>query len=118
MITEPLHAEAVIQNGEADAVLMAREFLRDPYFPFRAAHELGEGIDYVPKQYGRAIDLNPLIIADGEPIAVDALVEIREPATARETSPPAVCRSPPTISRRSARSAPRSPWRPHSAVPP
>jgi len=35
---------------------MAREFLRDPYFPFTAAKELGGEVD-VPKQYGRAIDL-------------------------------------------------------------
>ncbi|MDQ4123759.1 MAG: NADPH dehydrogenase NamA [Acidobacteriota bacterium] len=56
MITEPRQAEEILQNGEADAVLLAREFLRDPYFPFRAARELGGEVD-VPKQYGRAIDL-------------------------------------------------------------
>jgi 2,4-dienoyl-CoA reductase-like NADH-dependent reductase (Old Yellow Enzyme family) len=57
MITEPQQAEEILQNGQADAVLIAREFLRDPYFPFTAAKELGATIDYVPKQYGRAIDL-------------------------------------------------------------
>ena len=57
MITEPEQAEEILQKGEADAILMAREFLRDPYFPFTAAKELGAEIDYVPKQYGRAIDL-------------------------------------------------------------
>lgn len=57
MITEAKQAEEILQKGEADAVFMAREFLRDAYFPFTAARELGEGIDYVPKQYGRAIDL-------------------------------------------------------------
>ena len=56
MITEPSQAEEILQKGEADAVLLAREFLRDPYFPFRAARELGGEIE-VPKQYGRAIDL-------------------------------------------------------------
>ncbi|HQU82730.1 MAG TPA: NADPH dehydrogenase NamA [Pyrinomonadaceae bacterium] len=56
MITEPKQAEEILQNGEADAILMAREFLRDPYFPFTAAKELGGEVD-VPKQYGRAIDL-------------------------------------------------------------
>ncbi|MCU1289416.1 MAG: namA [Acidobacteria bacterium] len=56
MIAEPKQAEEILQKGEADAVLVAREFLRDPYFPFRAAKELGGDID-VPKQYGRAIDL-------------------------------------------------------------
>ena len=56
MITEAKQAEEILQNGEADAILMAREFLRDPYFPFTAAKELGGEVD-VPKQYGRAIDL-------------------------------------------------------------
>lgn len=56
MITEAKQAEEILQSGEADAVLMAREFLRDPYFPFTAAKELGGEVD-VPKQYGRAIDL-------------------------------------------------------------
>lgn len=56
MITEPRQAEDILQSGEADVILMAREFLRDPYFPFRAARELGDSVD-VPRQYGRAIDL-------------------------------------------------------------
>ena len=57
MITEPRQAEEILQKGEADAVLIAREFLRDPYFPLTAAKALGAKIDYVPRQYGRAIDL-------------------------------------------------------------
>ena len=57
IITNAKQAEEILQNGEADAILMAREFLREPYFPFAAAKELGAEIDYVPKQYGRAIDL-------------------------------------------------------------
>lgn len=57
MITEAKQAEEILQSAHADAVLMAREFLRDPYFPFTAAKELGENLDYVPKQYGRAIEL-------------------------------------------------------------
>lgn len=57
MITEPQQAENILLKGEADAIFMAREFLREPYFVFRAAKELGAAIDYVPKQYGRAIDL-------------------------------------------------------------
>jgi 2,4-dienoyl-CoA reductase-like NADH-dependent reductase (Old Yellow Enzyme family) len=57
MITNAAQAEEILQNGEADAVLIAREFLRDPYFPLTAAKELGEDLEYVPKQYGRAIDL-------------------------------------------------------------
>jgi 2,4-dienoyl-CoA reductase-like NADH-dependent reductase (Old Yellow Enzyme family) len=57
MITEAKQSEEILQKGEADAILIAREFLRDPYFPFTAAKELGVAIDYVPKQYGRAIQL-------------------------------------------------------------
>lgn len=56
MITEPKQAEQILQNEEADAIFIAREFLRDPYFVFRAAKELGGEAD-VPKQYGRAIDI-------------------------------------------------------------
>ena len=57
LITNAKQAEQILRNGEADAILMAREFLRDPYFPFHAAKDLGADLDYVPKQYGRAIDL-------------------------------------------------------------
>ena len=57
MITEPQQAEQILERGEADAVLIAREFLREPYFVFQAAHELGAKIDYVPRQYGRAIEI-------------------------------------------------------------
>ena len=56
MITEPQQAEEILRKGEADAVMIARQFLREPYFPFRAARELGGEID-VPKQYGRAIEI-------------------------------------------------------------
>ena len=55
MITEPLQAEEILQNGHADAVFVARQFLREPYLAIRAAAELGADID-VPKQYGRAIE--------------------------------------------------------------
>src|SRR5438309_12129128 len=37
MITSPVQAEHIIRTGQADAVIMAREFLRDPYWPLRAA---------------------------------------------------------------------------------
>lgn len=56
LISEPHQAEEILQKGEADAILMAREFLRDPYFVFRASKDLQTKIEYVPKQYGRAID--------------------------------------------------------------
>jgi len=56
MITEPQQAEDILQRGQADAIFVARQFLREPYMVFQAAKELG-GEVAVPKQYGRAIDL-------------------------------------------------------------
>jgi 2,4-dienoyl-CoA reductase-like NADH-dependent reductase (Old Yellow Enzyme family) len=53
VITEPEQAEDILAGGRADLVLLAREFLRDPYFPLRASKKLGVVID-VPAQYGRA----------------------------------------------------------------
>ncbi len=53
MITEPEQADAIVRGGRADVVLLAREFLRDPYFPLRAARKLGVEIQ-PPRQYGRA----------------------------------------------------------------
>ncbi|MTD29903.1 NADPH dehydrogenase NamA [Planomicrobium sp. YIM 101495] len=44
LITEPLHAEEILQNDRADLVFLARELLRDPYWPRRAAKALGAGI--------------------------------------------------------------------------
>jgi len=53
LITESAQADAIIQNGEADMVILARELLRDPHFPLRAAHELGHEVKW-PVQYERA----------------------------------------------------------------
>lgn len=53
LLTEPAQVERIVADGEADMVLLARELLRDPYFPRRAAHALGAGIE-PPPQYGRA----------------------------------------------------------------
>jgi 2,4-dienoyl-CoA reductase-like NADH-dependent reductase (Old Yellow Enzyme family) len=53
LITEPEQAARIIANGDADVVLIARESLRDPYFPRRAARQLGEKIE-APSQYQRA----------------------------------------------------------------
>jgi 2,4-dienoyl-CoA reductase-like NADH-dependent reductase (Old Yellow Enzyme family) len=53
MITSPVQAEHVIATGQADAVILAREMLRDPYWPLRAARELGQAISW-PVQYVRA----------------------------------------------------------------
>jgi len=53
LITEAEQAAAIVANGEADVVLLARESLRDPYFPRRAAQLLGAQIK-APVQYQRA----------------------------------------------------------------
>ncbi len=53
MITEPLQANDILASGRADAIVMARAFLRDPYWPHRAARELGADVEW-PHQYGRA----------------------------------------------------------------
>jgi len=54
LITEAQHAAQIVSSGAADVVMLGREFLRDPHFPLRAAHELGVSIDYFPAQYVRA----------------------------------------------------------------
>ena len=53
LITTPEEAEGVIREGQADVVLLAREFLRDPYFPLRAATTLKAEMKW-PVQYERA----------------------------------------------------------------
>ena len=53
MITGVHQAEEILQTGRADLVLMAREFLRDPYWPLHAAPVL-EAEAAVPVQYRRA----------------------------------------------------------------
>jgi 2,4-dienoyl-CoA reductase-like NADH-dependent reductase (Old Yellow Enzyme family) len=53
MITAPEQADHIIRSGQADVVSLAREMLRDPYWPRRAAHALGAKIEG-PPQYGRA----------------------------------------------------------------
>jgi 2,4-dienoyl-CoA reductase-like NADH-dependent reductase (Old Yellow Enzyme family) len=42
LITEPKQAEEILAEGSADVVLLARELLREPHWPLRAAYELGE----------------------------------------------------------------------------
>jgi 2,4-dienoyl-CoA reductase-like NADH-dependent reductase (Old Yellow Enzyme family) len=53
LITEPAQADAIVGEGRADMVMLARELLRDPHFPLRAAHVLGADIRW-PNQYLRA----------------------------------------------------------------
>jgi 2,4-dienoyl-CoA reductase-like NADH-dependent reductase (Old Yellow Enzyme family) len=54
MITEPLQAETIIRTGQADMVALAREFLRDPHWTWRAAKAL-RSTSSVPNQYARAV---------------------------------------------------------------
>lgn len=53
MITEPAQANAIVADGQADFVFLARAELRDPYWPLHAAAALGETVSW-PKQYLRA----------------------------------------------------------------
>ena len=55
LITGAEQAEEIVAAGSADAVLIGREFLRDPHFALRAAHELGVEVDYWPPQYARGV---------------------------------------------------------------
>lgn len=53
LITTAQQAEEILQKSQADIILFAREFLRNPYFPLQAAHELNDDIQW-PLQYLRA----------------------------------------------------------------
>lgn len=53
LITEPAQAETILMGEQADLIFLAREMLRDPYWPRRAAKMLGEKIK-PPVQYERA----------------------------------------------------------------
>jgi 2,4-dienoyl-CoA reductase-like NADH-dependent reductase (Old Yellow Enzyme family) len=55
LVTEATHADAIIRNGQADMVFLARVLLRDPYWPLRAAETLrAQAAARVPVQYARA----------------------------------------------------------------
>ncbi len=53
MITSPIQAEHMVATGRADAVVIARELLRDPYWPLRAARQLRQPVSW-PVQYLKA----------------------------------------------------------------
>ena len=53
MITEPAQADQIVRTGQADLVLLARELLRNPYWPLHAAEALHQQIPW-PVQYARA----------------------------------------------------------------
>jgi 2,4-dienoyl-CoA reductase-like NADH-dependent reductase (Old Yellow Enzyme family) len=58
MITQPAQADTIIRTQQADLVLLAREMLRDPYWPMRAARELKYPAPW-PVQYTRAAEGQP-----------------------------------------------------------
>jgi len=53
-ITDARHAEALVSEGRADAVMFGKAMMRDPHFAMRAAHELDAGTAMWPPQYLRA----------------------------------------------------------------
>jgi 2,4-dienoyl-CoA reductase-like NADH-dependent reductase (Old Yellow Enzyme family) len=53
MIASPVQAVHIVATGQADAVIIAREFLRHPYWPLHAARDLDQPISW-PVQYLRA----------------------------------------------------------------
>lgn len=53
LITAPAQADTIVRSGQADVVLLARELLRDPHWPLRAAHALGHDVRW-PEPYARA----------------------------------------------------------------
>ena len=57
MITDPQQAEAAVRDDQTDLVMLAREMLRDPYWPYHAAKALGveNAFDILPVQYARAV---------------------------------------------------------------
>ena len=54
MITEPYQADTILRTGQADLILLARELLRDPYWPLHADDDLGGRQAVWPAQYQRA----------------------------------------------------------------
>jgi 2,4-dienoyl-CoA reductase-like NADH-dependent reductase (Old Yellow Enzyme family) len=71
MITGAAQAEHILRTGQADLVLLARELLREPYWPLQAATELGDTTSW-PAQYLRAA---PQGSREREPLASSAIAE-------------------------------------------
>lgn len=57
MITDPIMAQSIIESESSDLVLLGREELRDPYWPYHAAQQLGisHASEILPVQYARAV---------------------------------------------------------------
>jgi 2,4-dienoyl-CoA reductase-like NADH-dependent reductase (Old Yellow Enzyme family) len=71
MITDAAQAEHILRTGQADVVLLARELLREPYWPLQAAKELGDSTSW-PAQYLRAA---PQGSREREPVADSSVPE-------------------------------------------
>jgi 2,4-dienoyl-CoA reductase-like NADH-dependent reductase (Old Yellow Enzyme family) len=71
MITDAAQAEHILRTGQADVVLLARELLREPYWPLQAADKLGD-VGSWPAQYLRAA---PQGSREREPLASSAIAE-------------------------------------------
>jgi 2,4-dienoyl-CoA reductase (NADPH2) len=54
LITDPHHAERIVEEGSADVVMLGRELLRSPHWANRAAEQLGEQPAW-PRHYGWAV---------------------------------------------------------------
>ncbi len=59
LITNATQADAIIRNGQADCILLARQLLRDPYWPMHAAEELGVPFPWPPQYLRAAPDGSP-----------------------------------------------------------
>lgn len=59
LITTPAQADAIVRSGQADCVLLARQLLRDPYWPMHAAQELGVTFPWSPQYLRAAPDGTP-----------------------------------------------------------
>ena len=61
MISDPMQADMIIRNGQADLMLLATAMLNDPYWPFHAARTLGstsgQGVP-MPDPYRYVVDRN------------------------------------------------------------
>ena len=67
MITEAVQAEHILRTGQADLILLARELLRDPYWPLHAAEDLRDNSVAWPAQYVRAAHRDTPIRQMSEP---------------------------------------------------
>ena len=67
MITSPAQADTIVRSGQADAVFLARELLRDPYWPLRAARTLRHDVPWPPQYVRAASSTTPLRQASGVP---------------------------------------------------